>query len=112
WPRLRARFEEAFAGKTREEWGALFADSDACVSPVLAMNEAREHPHNRARAGFVERAGVWQPRTAPRFGRTDGGDPAPAVPRGGDTLALLAELGIPASEQQRLLASAAVVAAE
>ena len=112
WPRLRTRFEQAFAGKTRAEWTALFADSDACLSPVLAMSEAREHPHNQARAGFVEREGVWQPRTAPRFGRTDGGEPAPAVPRGGDTLALLAELGIPAAEQQRLLASAAVVAAE
>ena len=111
WPRLRARFEEAFAGRTREEWAALFADSDACVSPVLAMSEARSHPHNVARAGFVEREGVWQPRTAPRFGRTDGGEPAPAVPAGRDTLALLAELDIPAEEQQRLLDSAAVVAA-
>lgn len=111
WPRLRARFEEAFARRTREEWTALFADSDACVSPVLAMSEARSHPHNVARAGFVEREGVWQPRTAPRFGRTDGGEPAPAVPAGRDTLALLAELDIPAEEQQRLLDSAAVVAA-
>jgi len=111
WPRLRARFEEAFASRTCEEWTALFADGDACVSPVLAMSEARSHPHNVARAGFVEREGVWQPRTAPRFGRTDGGEPAPAVPRGRDTLALLAELDIPAGEQQRLLDSAAVVAA-
>lgn len=111
WPRLRARFEEAFASRTRDEWTALFADSDACVSPVLAMSEARAHPHNVARAGFVEREGVWQPRTAPRFGRTDGGEPAPAVPVGCDTLALLAELDISAEEQQRLLDSAAVVAA-
>src|SRR3546814_3492529 len=34
WPVMEARFTETFASRTREEWEAVFADRDACVSPV------------------------------------------------------------------------------
>ena len=33
--------------KSRSEWIEIFSGSDACVSPVLSMEEAQEHPHNK-----------------------------------------------------------------
>lgn len=112
WPAMKQQIQEAFAGKTRDEWTAIFEDSDACVTPVLEMREAREHPHNRARGSFVERDGIWQPRTAPRFSRTDGGAPGQAVASGRDSRAILDELGLPAHEQQALLDEGAIIAAD
>ncbi|HIJ62839.1 MAG TPA: CoA transferase, partial [Rhodospirillaceae bacterium] len=80
WPALRQRLQEVVAGKTRDGWMEIFADLDACVSPVLDMNEAPAHPHNQARGTFVTIDGVVQPAPAPRFSRTPpevGGPPAP-----------------------------------
>jgi alpha-methylacyl-CoA racemase len=75
WTRLHARFETLFAARGRDDWAAHFAGTDACVTPVLTLEEAPRHPHNAARATFVDR-GVMQPAPAPRF---DGmaADPAP-----------------------------------
>lgn len=67
WPAMEALFAERFAIRTRDEWEAVFAGTDACVSPVLSFAEAPGHPHNRARATFVEAGGVVQPAPAPRF---------------------------------------------
>ena len=39
WPELRAALTEAFAAKDRDHWAKVFADSDACVTPVLAFGE-------------------------------------------------------------------------
>ncbi|GIE98898.1 CaiB/BaiF CoA transferase family protein [Paractinoplanes rishiriensis] len=79
WPELRKRFTERFAERTRDEWAATFAGSDACVAPVLSPAEAPDHPHNRARAAFVEVDGAPQPAPAPRFGRTPPDVPRPAA---------------------------------
>ncbi|WP_326642625.1 CoA transferase [Streptosporangium sp. NBC_01755] len=67
WPALRERLAEAFRSRTRAEWEAIFDGSDACVSPVLEVGEAAEHPHNKARGTFVEVGGVRQPAPAPRL---------------------------------------------
>ncbi len=75
WPTLRARFTEAFASRTRDEWAAVFADVDACVTPVLAFGEVAAHPHIAARDTIVESDGVPQAAPAPRFSRT-----APVLP--------------------------------
>ncbi len=70
WPRLRERFAAAFASRTRDEWAEVFAGTDACVAPVLALHEAAEHPHLASRSTLVESDGVRQPSPAPRFSRT------------------------------------------
>jgi alpha-methylacyl-CoA racemase len=77
WPVLRARFTEAFAARSRDAWAAVFDGTDACVAPVLSPWEAHAHPHNTARAGFVDLDGVVQPAPAPRFGRTPAATPTP-----------------------------------
>ncbi|ANY07369.1 CaiB/BaiF CoA transferase family protein [Pseudonocardia sp. HH130630-07] len=70
WPAMRARFAEVFATRTRDEWTAVFAGTDACTTPVLSFAEAAEHPHLAARATIVTADGVPQAAPAPRFSRT------------------------------------------
>lgn len=76
WPALRERFSAAFASRTRDEWARVFADTDACVTPVLAFGEASAHSHLAARGTVIERDGVEQAAPAPRFSRTAPGTPA------------------------------------
>jgi len=45
---------------------------------VLTLEEAAQHPHNRARGTFFEREGILQPAPAPRFSRTVPGQPGPS----------------------------------
>jgi len=70
WPEMARVFAETFASQPRDHWEALFAGTDACVSPVLSMREAMVHPANTARDLFVEREGVTQAAPAPRFSET------------------------------------------
>jgi alpha-methylacyl-CoA racemase len=106
WPELRAMLAARFAGRTRDEWAAHFAGSDACVSPVLSLGEAPGHEHLTARGTFVERHGTVQPAPAPRFSATpaelDGPPPRP----GQHTRAVLTDWDVPDAEA--LLASGAV----
>ena len=76
WPELRALFSARFKDRTREEWAATFAGTDACVEPVLSMHEAAADPHLTARQTYVVRDGVTQPSPAPRFSRTRAGCPS------------------------------------
>jgi alpha-methylacyl-CoA racemase len=71
WPAMKARVRDAVATKSRDEWSEVFADLDACVTPVLTLREAAEHKHNRARGVYRFSAdGAQQPTPAPRFSRT------------------------------------------
>ena len=66
WPQMRNRFADIIRRRTLEEWCETFADSDACVTPVLSVEESSAEPH------MVER-NVWgdgefpTPSAAPRF---------------------------------------------
>ncbi|MBL8415209.1 MAG: CoA transferase [Propionivibrio sp.] len=70
WPHLRQLLADTILTRTRSEWCAVFEGTDACVAPVLDMDEAPLHPHNLARQTFVSHAEVMQPAPAPRFSRT------------------------------------------
>ena len=96
WPKLRARFAEVFASRTRDEWEQVFVGSDACVAPVLSPAEAHGHPHNVARNAFIESGGAVQPAPAPRFSRTPGADPGPAPAAGEGADAALSDWGFTA----------------
>ena len=108
WPVLRARFVEAFLGRTRDEWAEVFAASDGCVAPVLSPGEAPGHPHNASRGTFADVGGVVQPAPAPRFGRSAAGVPAPPPRPGADTDAVLSELGCTADEITALRAGGTI----
>ncbi len=94
WSELKQKFGEVFAQKTRAEWTQIFADSDACVSPVLSPWEAHEHPHNEARRAFVDVGGVLQPAPAPRFSRSQTTDPDPATHSATNTAHILGRWGV------------------
>ncbi len=70
WNELRAIFAERFATRTRDEWTAVFGDNDACVTPVLDMDECVSHPIAVDRGLFETHDGVVNPAPAPRFSRT------------------------------------------
>jgi alpha-methylacyl-CoA racemase len=53
----------------------LFDGTDACVSPVLNIDEVANHPHNIAANSFRLIDGALHPSPAPRFSRSV---PAPA----------------------------------
>ncbi len=95
WPRLRARLSARFRERTRDEWAAIFAGTDACVEPVLSMTEAAADPHLAARRTYVSRDGVTQPAPAPRFSRTPGALSQPPPLPGQHTTEALAEWGLP-----------------
>jgi alpha-methylacyl-CoA racemase len=108
WPQVQATLAAAFARRTRDEWADRFADSDACVAPVLGFTEAARHPHLVARGTYVTEHGIVQARPAPRFSRTDPQlsvrPPAP----GEHTDYLLAEAGFDADAIARLRDAGAV----
>jgi len=93
WPELKRKFAALFATRTRADWCALLEGTDVCFAPVLDMAEAPRHPHNAARATFVERDGVTQPAPAPRFSRTPADIGAPASKPGEDSVQVLLDWG-------------------
>jgi alpha-methylacyl-CoA racemase len=94
WPALKQELAEKFRERTRDEWCALFADSDACVTPVLNLREAAQHAHNRARSAFIEVDGVEQNAPAPRFSRTQTAHPKAPPKIGANAQEVFADWGI------------------
>jgi alpha-methylacyl-CoA racemase len=70
WAEGEERVAAAVRSRTRAEWCERLEGSDACLSPVLTVDEAAEHPQLRARGTYVEAGGVLQPAPAPRLSRT------------------------------------------
>ncbi|OWT63948.1 CaiB/BaiF CoA transferase family protein [Candidimonas nitroreducens] len=88
WPFLKEKLASLLARRTRDEWCELFEGSDACIAPVLDMDEAPKHPHNEFRQTFINVGGIVQPAPAPRFSRTSTSLPTPPS-RAGDVAAVL-----------------------
>jgi alpha-methylacyl-CoA racemase len=98
WPEGKERLAEVFRGRSRDEWAAIFDGSDACVSPVLSLDEAPQHHHAVARSAFVDIAGTVQPAPAPRFSKTPVATPTPPPRRGANTEEVLSDWGVAAGE--------------
>jgi alpha-methylacyl-CoA racemase len=93
WPEQKERLAALLATRDRDDWVAVFEGSDACVAPVLDLEEAPQHPHHQARGTFSEAFGVVQPAPAPRLSRTPGMVERPAPEPGQHTTEILAALG-------------------
>lgn len=108
WPAMREAIAATLGSRTRDEWDAVFAETDACVAPVLSIAEAAEHPHNRARTLHGREDGFLRPRSAPRFGRTPGERARAAG--GGDAAvrAALSRAGFGDDDYHRLVAAGVV----
>jgi alpha-methylacyl-CoA racemase len=81
--------------------------TDVCFAPVLRMDEAARHPHNVARATFVERDGFTQPAPAPRFSRTIPEIAMSPAHDGQHTRQVLVDWGLDAERVDALLESGA-----
>ncbi len=78
---VREKVKQKFLSKTRAEWEQLFERVDACVTPVMELDEAAGHAQNAARDAFrstgsslrsqpgadaeADRRFAWEPRPAP-----------------------------------------------
>lgn len=108
WPQQRAKLAAIFRQKSRDEWCAILEGTDACVAPVLDMDEAPAHPHNQARQTFVTVDDVVQPAPAPRLSRTPAAvQGAPPTP-GADTVAVLQAWGFAEAEIEALRQAEAI----
>ncbi|XP_053333799.1 alpha-methylacyl-CoA racemase [Clarias gariepinus] len=110
WPELRRTFTRVFAQKTQAEWSKIFDGTDACVTPVLSLDEAGSHPHNRERGSFItDTQGEVSPHPAPVLSRT----PAqPCLSRdplvGEHTRSVLGEYGFDPVHIEKLLSAGVI----
>ena len=108
WPALKEKFAAVMASKTRDEWDAIMLGTDICYAPILNLDEAAEHPHNKERGTLVEANGVLQAAPAPRFSRTAPEMPGPVAVPGDNSREILADLGMSDADIDALFESGAV----
>ena len=51
---LKKKFSSIFASKSQAEWCEIFDEVDACVAPVVDLQEAHLHRHNHERQSFAK----------------------------------------------------------
>ena len=54
WREIKSALADAFVERTLAEWIEVFADVDACVEPVLTLEEMSRHPQTTAREMIVD----------------------------------------------------------
>ena len=101
--------EDVFASKTRDDWEAIFAGTDACVTPVLDYVEAASHPANSERQAFVHDGPWLHPQIAPRLATQPLATHFEIATKGGDYAAILSEAGLGEDDISQLIAVGAVV---
>jgi alpha-methylacyl-CoA racemase len=111
WADQHRMLEEVFASKTRDEWEAIFALTDACVTPVLDYIEAADHPANAARQAVVKDGKWLHPQIAPRLASQAQADAFPIPGKGADYADVLGEAGFGGAEIEALLVAGAVISA-
>ena len=112
WPELKQKLGEVLKTKTRDEWDALMAGSDACFAPVLTMVEATTYRANTERSVYTDVEGLTHPTPAPRFSRTPSQIRHGTQALGADTVSVLKDSGIEASAIEALLETGAAVGSE
>lgn len=102
WPEMISRFAEIFKSRPRDYWTAIFAGKDACVTPVLELDEVGEDPHNKGRDLLIRVLGFGRPAPAPRLSRTPGIATGRSTGKASDSREVLGALGY-SDEQVRAL---------
>jgi crotonobetainyl-CoA:carnitine CoA-transferase CaiB-like acyl-CoA transferase len=87
--RVRAELAAIFAAQPLAHWTAVFEGSEACVAPVLRLDETLAHPH------FIARGMANEP-------------PGHAPPPGEHTREVLEDAGYAAGEIERLRSAGAI----
>lgn len=112
WPSAKALLTDIFATRTRAQWCELLEGTDACFAPVLTLDEAPDHAHNRMRNTFINVDGIRQPAPAPRFGRTKPALPAPPAEPRAQTAAALRHWGLRRDRIEQLADSGVIPTTE
>jgi len=99
WEEMRSSIAARFRTRTRAEWAKVFSPTDACVAPVLSLEEAASNPHLAARGTFVEVNDLVQPAPAPRFSLTPSAVQRPPGKVGAETRRELARWGVDAIDE-------------
>ncbi|XP_050308547.1 alpha-methylacyl-CoA racemase [Anthonomus grandis grandis] len=103
--RIKELFKVKFLAKTRQEWCQVFEKLDACVMPVLDLNEAPEHEFNKTNGHFIKVGDIYAPKPAPKLSRTPGQSTADLKrPNAGEhTVEILEEIGYGGSDIDKLI---------
>jgi alpha-methylacyl-CoA racemase len=104
----KSRLSAIFATRPRDEWVALLAPADCCVSPVLDVGESLTDAQFQARGMIVDAAGVPQFGLPVKFSGFDFTVRQPAPAPGEHTDAVLRETGLADEEIRRLRDAGAV----
>lgn len=113
--RIREDIAQRFLQKTRDEWLAHFAGIDACVEPVLTLDELEGHPQHQARELFFKigtgKDALPQVRT-PGLPKSALADVQPPPGLGEHSLEILREGGLSQAEIDALVQSGATRTAQ
>ena len=112
WLELKEKLASVLRTKTRDEWDAIMAGSDACFAPVLTMLEAPQYAANSERTVYSDVEGLIHPSPAPRFARTPSEIRHGTRSLGADTVSVLQGAGMSETEMAAILESGAAVQAE
>ena len=112
WPELKAKLGAILKTKTRDEWDAIMAGSDACFAPVLTMVEAPQYGANEQRAVYSDVEGLTHPSPAPRFARTPSKIRHGTRALGADTVSVLQSCGMDEAAISALLDAGAAQTSE
>ncbi len=109
WPEQHKMLEAVFATKTRDDWEAIFARTDACVTPILDYVEAATHPANAERQAVVADGKWLHPQIAPRLSGHKQADSFVIATKGADYETVLTEAGLAADDVAELVSAGAVI---
>jgi alpha-methylacyl-CoA racemase len=109
WPEIRRRFTKAFKARSRSAWEEIFAAADACVEPVLSIDEALTDSHMVDRGTYLESFGFVQPAPAPRFAHTPSVVRRPPPFPGEHSRSALLDWGVSQGTVASLIESGAVI---
>lgn len=70
WPDTSARIVEVFRSHPRKHWEDVFAGTDACVTPVLRLDEVATNAHMAHRGAVVTDGDKTRAAAAPGFDRS------------------------------------------
>jgi alpha-methylacyl-CoA racemase len=116
WPAMKRRLKAIFLTRSRDQWTAVFCSVDACVTPVLDVQEAQRFEHNVKRGSFYPTmidsentntdggsSQFLEPAPAPHLSRTPGHKPRRSPQPGEHTAVVLAEAGMSQMQIDELL---------
>ncbi len=113
YPEIREHLAATFRQRTRDEWFEQLRETELCIAPVYALDEAIEDPHNRHRGMLASVAGpggehVAQIGVGPKLSETPGSPKTVGPSPGDQTDEVLAGLGYGAGRIEELRAAGIV----